>query len=94
MTNLVVEGGRTKFARKSKLMKVTSIVQTIANEEQTNRSLISVLSDYSSQPSMHINQSLDSAFLVHNVQPSSTELLVRSTSGVAIAAGVIFESFD
>ena len=65
-------------------------MSTISNGEQSNRDLISALSESSSQPYVPSNQSIVSALLVHNIQPSSAALVVQTPSGAAAAAGMTF----
>ena len=60
---------------------------TMANEEQTNRALVSVLSVSSSQTSVSGNQSLVSSLSARNIQPHSAEWVVRTPSGAAAATG-------
>ena len=63
-------------------------MSVIANEEKTNRDLISAFLAYSSQPSVHGDQTLVSVLSACNIQPFVTALVVRPPSGAATATGM------
>ena len=52
----------------------------MANEDRTNKSLVSALAFSNVQPSLSGNLALISAFSARNVHPSSTALVVRPHS--------------